>query len=71
MPEAVAPLSPDLIARSAAAEGIADAMERVMRGTLVLPDRQQCRAFAEQNYDWKIVYGKVRSVFAEAALPLS
>jgi glycosyltransferase involved in cell wall biosynthesis len=68
MPEAVAPLSPELIARSAAAEGIADAMERVMRGTLVLPDRQQCRAFAEQNYDWEIVYGKVRSVFAEAAL---
>jgi glycosyltransferase involved in cell wall biosynthesis len=66
MPEAVAPLSPDLIARSAAAEGIAEAMERVVRGTLVLPNRERCRTFAEENYNWMSVYGKIRSVFAEA-----
>jgi glycosyltransferase involved in cell wall biosynthesis len=66
MPEAVAPLSPDLVTRSAAAEGIAEAMERVLRGTLVLPGREQCRTFAAQNYEWTIVYGKIRSVFAEA-----
>jgi len=67
MPEAVAPLEPELIARSASAEGIADAMERVVRGTLALPDRERCRTFAERHYDWALVYDRVRSVFREAA----
>ena len=67
MPEAVAPLDPDLVARSATAEGIAEAMERVVRGTLALPDRERCRTFAERSYDWALVYAKVRSVFIEAA----
>ena len=67
MPEAVAPLDPDLITRSAAAEDIADAMERVVRGALALPSRERCRTFAERNYDWAIVYDKVRSVFMDAA----
>jgi glycosyltransferase involved in cell wall biosynthesis len=67
MPEAVAPLEPELIARSASAEGIADAMERVARGTLALPDRERCRTFAERHYDWPLVYAQIRAVFREAA----
>jgi glycosyltransferase involved in cell wall biosynthesis len=66
MPEAVAHLDPELVARSAAAEGIADAMERAVRGTLALPGRERCRTFAVQNFDWTTVYGKIRSVFTEA-----
>jgi hypothetical protein len=42
-------------------------MERVVRGTLALPDRERCRTFAERHYDWALVYDRVRSVFREAA----
>jgi glycosyltransferase involved in cell wall biosynthesis len=64
MPEAVAPLGNGLIARSASPEDIAERMDAVLRGTLILPDHEACRTYAVENYDWVTVWQRVRSVFA-------
>jgi glycosyltransferase involved in cell wall biosynthesis len=64
MPEAVAPLGEDLISRSAAPKDIAERMCAALDGTLRLPDQATCRAYAVKNYDWEIVWQRVRTVFA-------
>jgi glycosyltransferase involved in cell wall biosynthesis len=64
MPEAVAPLSEDLITASASAADIAERMDAVLRGTLSLPDHDACRAYAVDRFDWDVVYNDIRSVFA-------
>jgi glycosyltransferase involved in cell wall biosynthesis len=64
MPEAVAPLSRDLIAPSSSPDGIAERMNAVLSGTLALPDGDACRAYALANYEWGTVWQTIRSVFA-------
>jgi hypothetical protein len=66
MPEAVAPLQPELITRSAASEDIAARMIGVLDGSVPLPSTDACRLYAIERYDWRIVYADVRSVFARA-----
>jgi glycosyltransferase involved in cell wall biosynthesis len=67
MPEVVAPLRTELITRSASPEDIADCMARVLDGTLPLPTHEESRAYAVEHFDWSSVYGRVRSVFLDAA----
>jgi glycosyltransferase involved in cell wall biosynthesis len=63
MPEAVAPLGKDLIARSASAQDIAERIDAVMQGTLQLPSHDACRAYASEHFDWNVVYAQIRAVF--------
>jgi glycosyltransferase involved in cell wall biosynthesis len=63
MPEAVAPLAPQLITRSAASEDIAARMIGVLDGTVPIPSYDACRKYALERFDWRIVYANVRSVF--------
>jgi glycosyltransferase involved in cell wall biosynthesis len=63
MPEAVAPLSADLITRSATPEHIAERMDAVLRGTLTLPDHDACRTYAIERFAWPVVVQRVRMVF--------
>jgi glycosyltransferase involved in cell wall biosynthesis len=65
MPEAVAPLSADLVTRSAGPEHIAERMDAVLRGTLTLPDRAACRAYAVKSFAWPVVAQRVRTVLAQ------
>jgi glycosyltransferase involved in cell wall biosynthesis len=66
MPEAVAPFSPDLIARSAGAEDLAAAIDAVVSRRIALPQRAAARAYAIENYSWPTVYARVRAVFERA-----
>jgi glycosyltransferase involved in cell wall biosynthesis len=66
MPEAVAPLEPELITRSAASEDIAARMIGVLDGSLPLPSNDACRAYAAERFDWRVVYANVRSVFVRS-----
>jgi hypothetical protein len=66
MPEAVAPLEPELITRSAASEDIAARMIGVLDGTVPLPSNDACRIYAVERFDWRIVYANVRSVFVRS-----
>lgn len=64
MPEAVSPLSAELIAYSAAPTDIAERMAARLRGSLALPNAAACRKYALEHYDWSVVYARVRAVFA-------
>ncbi len=66
MPEVLAPLGNDLIARSAAPQDIAERMDAVLRGTLQLPNHDVCRAYAVAHFDWSVVCAQIRAVFADA-----
>jgi glycosyltransferase involved in cell wall biosynthesis len=63
MPEAIAPLSPDLIARSASPDDIAERMTAMLDGTLNVPAHETCRLYARENYDWDKIYASVRNVY--------
>ncbi len=65
MPDAVSPLSNDLLTQSARPEHIAERMDAVLRGTLALPDPATCRAYAVKSFAWPVVVQRVRSVFAQ------
>jgi glycosyltransferase involved in cell wall biosynthesis len=67
MPEAVAPLGHELIARSAAPADIADRLEAVLGHSLSLPDHATCRSYAVEHYDWPIVVERIRTVFAASS----
>jgi glycosyltransferase involved in cell wall biosynthesis len=64
MPEAIAPLSAELVTRSATPEDIAERMDAVLRGSLILPDHDVCRAYAVKHFAWPVVVQRVRAVFA-------
>ncbi len=64
MPEAVAPLGAELIARSAAPRDIAERMSAVVSGTL-LPSSDVCRAYAVEHFDWQVVVRRIKSVFVD------
>lgn len=63
MPEAVAPLDPQLIASGVTPNHIAERMRAVLDGSLVGPDTATCRAYAEEHYDWRAVWQRIRTVF--------
>lgn len=67
LPEVVSALSPDLVLRSPAAADIAATLGAVLAGKLILPDETRCRAYAAENFDWKIIAARVAEVYRQAA----
>jgi glycogen(starch) synthase len=67
LPEVVSALSPELVLRSPAAADIAEALGAVLNGTLILPAEARCRAYAAENFDWKIIAARVAEVYRQAA----
>jgi glycosyltransferase involved in cell wall biosynthesis len=65
MPEAVAPLGEQLISRSAEPAAIAERLEGVLDGTLLLPDAATCRSYALRHYDWREIWLQIRQLFAQ------
>jgi glycosyltransferase involved in cell wall biosynthesis len=66
LPEVVAALSRDLVLRSPAAADISDAIIAVLSGRVILPDEASCRAYAAENFDWKIIASRVADVYRQA-----
>jgi glycosyltransferase involved in cell wall biosynthesis len=64
MPEAVRPLSENLITRDSSSAGIADLMSAIVRSEIVLPSEPACRTYAVTNYAWNSVISGIRAVFA-------
>jgi glycosyltransferase involved in cell wall biosynthesis len=62
MPEVLRPFEPNLVTENPTAKAIADRLIKYLGGDLVLPDRQSCRDYAVQNYDWKIIAPQVKAV---------
>ena len=73
-PEILRGLSPDLIFEATTPEAMADRIQAAIAGTIALPDRSACRAYAAR-YDWATVVPQLKRVFEEACaetrLPVS
>ncbi len=62
MPEVLRPFDPNLVTIDAAVASIADRLLAYLTGNLALPDRESCRDYAVQNYDWKTIAPRVQEV---------
>ncbi len=63
LPEVVSPLSPQLVLRAPAVHDLAEAISGALQGRLILPDDVQCRAYAERNFDWRIIASKTAEIY--------
>jgi glycosyltransferase involved in cell wall biosynthesis len=66
LPEVVAPLSVNLVLRSAAPADIARGLADAFLGRLALPDEMQCRHYAEKNFEWRLIAARVADVYRAA-----
>jgi glycosyltransferase involved in cell wall biosynthesis len=66
LPEAVAPLSHDLVLPSGGFHAIGSGIADALRGERALPDAAQCRAYARSRFDQQVVAGLVAEVYREA-----
>jgi glycosyltransferase involved in cell wall biosynthesis len=62
MPEVLRPFEPNLVTDNPTAISIGDRLIKYLCGDLVLPDRQSCRDYAVQNYDWKMIAPRVQEI---------
>lgn len=65
IPEILQELGGNLIFPSANAEALADHINAVLDGRIVLPGREGCRAYA-QRYAWPVVMPQLLNIFREA-----
>lgn len=66
LPEAVAPLSQDLVLPSGGFHAIGSGIADTLRGGRTLPDAASCRAYARAHFDQSVVAGLVAQVYHEA-----
>ena len=66
LPEAVAPLSPELVLPSIGYQAIAAGISDALRGRRVLPDERACRDYARTRFDNAVVAAQVARVYREA-----
>jgi glycosyltransferase involved in cell wall biosynthesis len=62
MPEVLRPFEPNLVTVDASAGAIAQQLIAGLTGKFALPDRERCRDYAVQHYDWQIIAPRVREV---------
>jgi len=66
LPEAVAPLSANLVLPSTGVDAIADGLIGALDGSLELPTEQECRIYARENFDTPVIAKRVAAVYSEA-----
>lgn len=66
LPEVVRDLDPGLILPELGTGAIADAIASALLGTSTLPSPATCSTYARQRFDWPIIAGQVKAVYAEA-----
>jgi hypothetical protein len=45
-----------------AAAAIADRLEAILAGSLILPTRKTCRDYATAHFDWRVLASKIQKV---------
>jgi glycosyltransferase involved in cell wall biosynthesis len=65
LPEAVAPLSPNLVFESTGAEAMAARINQFLAAPHLLPDEAACSDYARDNFDWRIIAAKIKEVYQE------
>ncbi|HEY1998031.1 glycosyltransferase family 4 protein [Paraburkholderia sp.] len=66
LPEAVAPLSPDLVMPSIGYQAIGSALVDALLGRRALPDASACQDYARTRFDRSVVAAQVAEVYREA-----
>lgn len=66
LPEAVAPLSAELVLPSGGFRAIGDGIVEVLLGRRAVPDSQACRAYAREHFDRPVVAAQVARIYREA-----
>lgn len=66
LPEAVAPLSPDLVLPSGGFHAIGSGIADALLGTRALPDADACRDYARTYFDHPVVAAQVAEVYRDA-----
>lgn len=66
LPEAVAPLSPDLVMPSVGYQAVGNALVDALLGRRSLPDAAACQHYARTNFDRPVVAAQVAEVYREA-----
>jgi glycosyltransferase involved in cell wall biosynthesis len=66
LPEAVAPLSAELVLPSGGFHAIGEGIADVLLGRRVVPDAEACRAYARRHFDRPVVAAQVAQVYREA-----
>jgi glycosyltransferase involved in cell wall biosynthesis len=62
MPEILEPFSRNLITYSTEATAIAERLEELLMGKVLMPSRAACREYAATNFDWQNIAQQVRKV---------
>lgn len=65
LPGVVSDLSPSLILPDTSVDSLVARLKDVLSGSVILPDREQCKSFARENYDWAAVARNTRAVYDE------
>lgn len=68
MPEVLAPLDPNLVTQSPAAQAIAKRLIELLTEESLLPSREVCRTYASENFAWQLISQKVRAVLLAPVL---
>ena len=66
LPDGVIGLAPQLVLERTGAAALAEGITGALMGRIPLPSREECQQHAEANFDWKVIAGKVRTVYEEA-----
>lgn len=67
LPETVDGLSRELILRDSTPAGIAEGVADALTGVRVLPNAEQCAAFARERFDWSVVARRVAELLTQVA----
>lgn len=66
LPEVVQPLSPAMVMKSVEVADIADAVQGVLSGRLVLPGESACRQYAVERFHRHVIAAQTKAVYEEA-----
>jgi glycogen(starch) synthase len=67
LPETLDGLAPQCVVRERGPQALGEALSAAVAGRLRLPDLAACVRHARERFDWAVVAGRVRAVYAEAA----
>jgi len=66
LPEAVAPLSQELVLESGGFQALGAGLAGALLGKRVLPSDAECRAYARSHFDLPVIAAQTASVYREA-----
>lgn len=67
IPEILRPFSEDLVFEGVEPQELASGIIEVLSGDRILPSREACLDYVQQNYDWNSISEKIKLVYQQAA----